>query len=110
MNVCFEYLYRDAGNYKNWGDVIFSNPKDLAIAGIMAEVQGALFEGCYFLAKQTRVPDLHFDKYDPDLDHGWHEAYSFTSTSRQATDPDGRTIEEFIDCLKSNRPGSCCHG
>ena len=104
MNVCFEYLYRDAGNYKNWGDVIFSNPKELAVAGIMAEAQIALFEGCYFLANKTRVPDLHFDKYDPDLDHGRHEAYSFTSTAKQPTDSEGRTIEEFVECLRSTPP------
>ncbi len=25
MNIAFEYLYRDAGNYKNWNTVVFSN-------------------------------------------------------------------------------------
>jgi hypothetical protein len=25
MNIRFEYLYRDAGNFKKWGEVIFSN-------------------------------------------------------------------------------------
>ena len=26
MNLRMDYLYRDAGNYKNWGEVVFANP------------------------------------------------------------------------------------
>lgn len=25
MNIRFEYLYRDHGNLKNWGEIVFSN-------------------------------------------------------------------------------------
>ena len=83
MNVAFEYLYRDAGNSKNWGEVVFSNPNDIAIGAIIAEAQDALIDGCYFIAEQARVPVLHFGDYDPELDHGWHEAYCFTSGGQQ---------------------------
>jgi len=29
MNVRFEYLYRDAGNFKNWGEIVFFNPLNI---------------------------------------------------------------------------------
>ena len=32
--VKFNYLYRDAGNYKSWGELIFSNPDGLNLKEI----------------------------------------------------------------------------
>ena len=32
-NVKFNYLYRDAGNYKKWAYVIFSNPDTFHLIG-----------------------------------------------------------------------------
>jgi hypothetical protein len=39
MSVRFEYLYRDAGNFKNWGEVVFFNPLNInaVLAMAMAE-------------------------------------------------------------------------
>jgi len=29
MNILFEYLYRDAGNNKKWGEVVFHNKENI---------------------------------------------------------------------------------
>jgi len=42
MNIIFEYLYRDAGNNKNFGSVIFSNHKGLSVEEIGAKIRADL--------------------------------------------------------------------
>ncbi len=102
MNICMEYLYRDAGNYKNWGAVVFSNPN-----GISAEVAEKLaheflIDQSYFVATEIEVPDLHFSSYNADLDHNWHEFHAFTKTNDPADDKLGRNIEELIQRMKAH--------
>jgi hypothetical protein len=101
MNVLFEYLYRDAGNYKNWGNVIFSNPQNESIEDLILRLRLHLIDETYFVAKKARVPDLHFNDYDEELDHGWHEFDSLECTSESPTDVAGRDINQFILDLKS---------
>lgn len=59
MNVRFEYLYRDAGNFKNWGEVIFSNPLNFNIKFIALMAEKILIEQPYFVAINAGIPDLH---------------------------------------------------
>lgn len=97
-----EYLYRDAGNYKNWGAVVFSNPD--AISAELAEKMAseALIDQSYFVATEIEVPDLHFPFYSADLDHDWHEFQAFTETDDPADDKLDRNIQELIQCIKAN--------
>ena len=44
MNIRMDYLYRDAGNYKNWGEVVFSNPSHLPLNHIEKMATEALLE------------------------------------------------------------------
>lgn len=107
MNIRFEYLYRDAGNFKNWGEIIFSNPSDLKIDVVTKTAENALIEKAYFVASKADIPDLHFEEYNKQLDHDWHEAHSFTSTDEPPNDVRKRNIEEFIASLRfaaSERP------
>jgi len=75
MNVRFEYLYRDAGNFKNWGEIIFSNPHNLNADFVSTIAEKVLIDGTYFVTSKAGAPDLH----DENLDHEWHEFYSFQS-------------------------------
>jgi hypothetical protein len=101
MNIKFEYLYRDAGNFKNWGEVVFSNPRDLDAEPIIAMAGRALIDRAYFVANRVGVPDLHFPEYNGEVDHDWHEAHSFQPTGEAPTDDDHRSIDEFLESLRS---------
>jgi hypothetical protein len=100
MNIRFEYLYRDAGNFKNWGDLVFSNPHNIKADLIKSMAENVLIDQAYFVASKADVPDLHFKEYDEQLDHGWHEVQSFLPTKEAPNDPRGRSIEEFIESLR----------
>jgi hypothetical protein len=100
MNVRFEYLYRDAGNFKNWGEVVFHNSSNISeesIATMAAEILRT--DPPYFVASKIEVPDLHFSQCDEELDHDWHEVHAFHSTDDEPSDPQGRSIETFIEFL-----------
>lgn len=87
MNVKFSYLYRDAGNYKNFGEVVFSNDKGLTIQEIQAVIFACLIEERWFVADRWSLPDLHFKEFDWDseLDHEWHEYEMLEETDQAAT-------------------------
>lgn len=101
MNVRFEYLYRDAGNYKNWGEIIFSNPRNINVDLITAMAEKNLIDRLYFIAPAVDVPDLHFVEHHAELDHDWHEVHAFQATDDAPNDPQGRDIEEFIASLQN---------
>lgn len=99
MNIKFEYLYRDSGNYKNWGEVIFSNPESISVDFLTENVQSILIDKIYFFAQEALVPDLHFKNYDMALDHGWHEFNSFSETDEAPTDTKSRNVDDFLKTL-----------
>ena len=109
MNIRFEYLYRDATHHKYWGDVVFANPNNIAIGGVIAAAQDALIEGCYFLPDALGLPRLNATAYAGEQNHNWHEAHSFTHSHEHPSDPGRRSIEAFIACLERScrrvRPG-----
>lgn len=101
MNICMEYLYRDAGNYKNWGAVVFSNPGNISAKMAEKMANDALIDQSYFVAEKIGVPDLHFSSYNAELDHNWHEFYAFSETDVAADDRHGRSVEELIQYIKA---------
>ncbi len=102
MNVRFEYLYRDYGNFKNRGEIIFANPNNLTTDDITKMAGDVLIQEASFVAYKANVPDLHFKEYgyDEELDHGWHEFHLFALTEETPNDLLGRNIEEFIKSLR----------
>lgn len=99
MNIRFSYLYRDAGNFKNWGEIIFSNPHNVPLENLSAQVKLALLDEMYFDAFAVGVPDRFFDDYDEELDHDWHEFECLEQVDSPATDRQERTIETFLSKL-----------
>lgn len=75
MTTLFNYLYRDASNYKAWGA--------LALNGEVAEERwqtalDRLEDGVFFVAEQLDVPPLYHALYKwsggpTSADHCWHE-------------------------------------
>ena len=95
MNTRFNYLYRDAANYKEWGEVVFGG---FVTDGLIARFTRALESGEFFIADQIRIPEvfpLTWPRYDDD--HCWHESAGFESTAANPDDPFARTLEHFVD-------------
>jgi len=100
MNILVEYLYRDAGNNKIWGDVVFSNRMNLDVSVLEGDLKNALIDGDFFIAESVALPSLRFERYDEDLDHGWHEYFSIKKTENSPNDYLGRDICDFIGILR----------
>ncbi|HEY8766787.1 MAG TPA: hypothetical protein VIP09_05950 [Dehalococcoidia bacterium] len=100
MNIRFEYLYRDAGNFKNWGEIVFSNPDHVGPEVVTEMARDLLADRAFFVAVTARVPDLHFTDHDAELDHGWHEMHAFASTDDEPNDHEHRNIGEFVESLR----------
>lgn len=107
MNVQFEYLYRDAGNFKNWGEIVFSNPNNIGAETLAALAHEARRINClYFVASEIGVPDLHFPEQVKEIDHDWHEVHALHFTDNPPNDPQARDIETFIELLQRVSQGT----
>ena len=100
MNLRFDYLYRDAGNYKNWGDLVFLNKANCDACCLEQQAKKFLIDGEFFVAEKVGVPDLKFQIHIDTLDHEWHEFHSFSPTTEKSNDLCARDIIEFIESLK----------
>lgn len=97
-NVELTYLYRDGGNYKKWGKVIFANPDRLDIDLVERELRHAFWVDGLFVAGQIRVPEVFLwagDEFSSD-DHCYHELDGARSTENSADDAHHRSIREFL--------------
>jgi hypothetical protein len=79
-NTSFEYLYRDAGNYKTFETVV--------LKGVLhrEDIMPFLYEGEYFIPSQVKLLDLQPD-LKTELDHVWHEIVEIKSTDEKPTTP-----------------------
>ena len=71
----FEYLYRDAGNWKSWGQLLLVGE---ANAVEISSLRARFESGEFFIAEQLGVPTLFQefrDQYGGPTqdDHSWHE-------------------------------------
>jgi len=101
----FEYLYRDAGNWKTFGSLLLSgNAAEIASANI----RGTLDYGNTFVAEQVGIPSLctqHFEDCGSDgpseLDHAYHEFFALRSATQEEVNAlavfgsIGRLVENF---------------
>ncbi len=95
-NIKFKYLYRDAGNYKSWGEVIFTNTEDFSLDQIEKRMKQAFEQEILFTADQINIDELYFETFNDD-DHCYHEFYSVELTDEKGTDSLNRTIKKFIE-------------
>lgn len=99
MNIAIEYLYRDAGNFKQWNEVIFTNPTNLDANEVERRIRSRLIDRMFFVASAVRIEELFAHKFDPELDHDWHELDSVNPTNEIVNDIFERSIEEFMSEL-----------
>ena len=48
-NIKLSYLYRDSGNYKNYGSVVFANAEGIDLSVVNNLIQEKLIDGTCFL-------------------------------------------------------------
>ena len=80
-NIKFNYLYRDAGNYKEFGEIVFTNQDSKSLEEIELTLRKNLIEGEFFIPEKWNVPRLSFENYLPELDHDYHEFNSLEISS-----------------------------
>jgi len=111
-NVSFQYLYRDASNYKLHGKAVFTNHTFMPMEEIEKQIRSFLKDGEFFIARQVNIEERFFDVLYDD-DHPWHEFCLVKITTEPAFDPENwkqyqhkRDITEFIANLeKAQRAG-----
>jgi hypothetical protein len=97
-NIAFSYLYRDAGNYKQYNTVVFTNAAKIALDVIRTQVKACLIDGEWFYVDRWQLKDLHFDTWDNELDHTWHEFDDVKQTDEPATHGD---VNHFLNLIES---------
>lgn len=95
-NIAFSYLYRDAGNNKQYNTVVFTNNANLSIDFIQDHIKAALIDGEWFYVDKWKLKDLHFDTWDSEFDHTWHEFDAVEETDELPTNGD---ISDFLDLI-----------
>ncbi|AFM11185.1 hypothetical protein [Turneriella parva] len=100
MNVKFTYLYRDAGNYKTWYDVVFPNRTGKTAEQLTEEIKKHLISGQYFDKALAPLPIEPEHDFDEELDYTWLEFHSLRETPESSTS--SQDIEDFIASLGAN--------
>ena len=85
QNIRFDYFYRDAGNYKLFNSVVFSNKRGLSIEHIVKVVKISFIDKGWFDPLACGLPQLKFEKFDEELDSDWHELSKICFTDQAAT-------------------------
>lgn len=107
-NVKLTYLYRDASNYKAWGEITFANPEYLLLEEIEESLATCFLDGIFFVASQVGIPEVFlFHEYPfSEDDHFFHEFVAVESSDGQAMASDRRSIKKFIEqCNFANQKG-----
>ena len=85
-NVAFKYAYRDANNYKLYGESVFTNQSLLRLDEIEKQIRMCTRDGLFFIARQIHIEERFFDVLHDD-DHPWHEFEAVEETTEPAFDP-----------------------
>ena len=98
-NIKFNYEYRDAGNYHSSGNIIFkASENNLDIEILELQVRDLLFDKEFFYPYKLSIPLIHFDEWNPELDHDWYRFENLELTDELPTD--SRSIEIFLLDIK----------
>ena len=98
-NLSFQYLYRDASNYKLHGEAVFTNHTSLSLEEIEKRIRACLQDGEFFIARQVHIEERFFDALDDQDDHPWHEFAQVALTNDTLWDPDGIPERDITDFL-----------
>ncbi|HET7577464.1 MAG TPA: hypothetical protein VFK19_13015 [Sphingomicrobium sp.] len=99
MWTAFDYMYRDAGNFKAFGTVILEGELRAPDREI---IHSRLESDEFFIAEQVGVPPLYHELYrwsdgPTKEDHCWHEFVGFREIADHAEGRAASTTAEFVD-------------
>ena len=95
----FEYLYRDASNYKVWGTLLL---KGSAPSADVEALKNTFESGEFFIAEQLDIPPLYSELWEfsngpSNDDHVWHTFYNLRpATGDDIKGPVFDTVKNFI--------------
>ena len=73
INILFEYLYRDASNWKQHGKVVFTKTDEISSANIEARILAYLEDSEWFIAEMVDMGTCFIGYHNSEDDHHWHE-------------------------------------
>lgn len=102
----FEYLYRDAANYKAFGALKLEG---VLREGDQAALEGTLLDREFFVAEQVGIPTLYHLLYQisdgpTDDDHGWHSHLTLRdATESERSEPDAvwGSVKDLLKAFRS---------
>ncbi len=101
-NTRFNYLYRDASNYKQFGSVVFRGPPE---PKLVERLKISLDSGEFFIAQQVGLRSVSLAEGDDypanEDDHCWHEFAGVEESD--AANTDDRTFENFVVCMERSK-------
>ncbi|MGA3262411.1 MAG: hypothetical protein ABSC47_00015 [Terracidiphilus sp.] len=107
MNVEFQYRYRDFGNFKRYGSVVFGNESGLLIDDISRSLLQLTGDDETFAAFRLGIPEIFFTDfpYNPSLDWEMHEYCGVSPTDLPINDAQGRDIGDLLSRMKAIAEG-----
>ena len=110
-NILFEYIYRDASNWKKHGGAVFTNESGIPLADIEARIRTTLCDGEWFKAEMVALETCFFNPPEEQTedDHPWHEFERVSETDRPPSDPAysaRRDIAEFLRAMEIGKARS----
>lgn len=104
--IIFDYLYRDASNWKEWGEATFTNPDGYSLFEIDQRIKRALHEGQWFIAEQAGVEPVYIWNHAQvcEDDHCWHEYHGVREMELTNVRKSWQPIIKFIQRLESIGP------
>lgn len=99
MNTQFEYLYRDASNYKSWHQVILEG----TLTQAEKEEIHSCCDGDNFIAEQLGLPHNFPSDEICDDDHCWCEMYEGPNFGLTETDaePTNGSVKELLEKFRA---------
>lgn len=97
-SIKFNYLYRDGGNFKSWGEVVFSNPENLTVHEIETKLLNAFLPDKQFIASQISISEkfLFANGKLTKYDHCFHEFDCIEICQENSTDVLFRSVTDFL--------------
>lgn len=116
MNTKFSYMYRDAANYKKFGEVVFKGEAQKCQPFLdVNSLSKYILTLCdtpdgNFIASQVRIPDLFLApgeyELDEEIDHCYHELVGTPFELTDSCPSIDCTIAEFVGLFeKANKDG-----
>src|ERR1700753_3721066 len=84
-NIRFNYLFRDADNYKLFGSEVFSNKGRLPLAVIKDVIKSSLIDRKFFYPSEWRLPFLTAEDGWGMMETDWCEFESVELTKDEVT-------------------------